>query len=157
MSRSGLFKVRIISGDVKYNDKLVQKIINCVMTSGKKAIAARIVYDALAILEEKYTIKGNALLNEIIVKISPDMFLRKKKIASKNYNIPVSVSEEMRHKIGCKWFVAAIQSDARKEKNIVDRFVNEAIAIKGGQGVSMKRKEQYHKVAKDNEVFMHYG
>lgn len=158
MSRSKKFTRRIISGDVKYKDKLVHKIINCVMMNGNKSLASKIVYASLEILEKKHKIPGHTIMYAVIGKLAPSVFLRRKKIASKVYNIPVAISEDMARRIGVRWFVQAIRTiENKKDVSISQRFVAEVNAIYQATGIALKRREQYHKVAKDNEVFMHYG
>lgn len=158
MSRSKKFTRRVIAGDVKYKDKLIHKLINCLMLHGNKGVASKIVYASLEILEKKYKLQGHTIMYEIIGKLAPSVFLRRKKIASKVYNIPVPISEDMSRRIGVRWFVQAIRAlDNKKDHTISQRFVTEVTSIYNAGGAALKRREHYHKVAKDNEVFMHYG
>ncbi len=46
-------EVREINPDVRYNSVVVQEFINRVMRRGKKSLAARLVYDALEMVQEK--------------------------------------------------------------------------------------------------------
>jgi len=53
MPRRAAAHVRPVEPDAVHRSKLVQQIINKVMLDGKKSVAERIVYDALAILGER--------------------------------------------------------------------------------------------------------
>ena len=51
-------KKRIILPDPKFNDVLVTKFVNNMMYEGKKSIAEGILYDALALAENKSKVSG---------------------------------------------------------------------------------------------------
>ena len=53
MPRRAAAQVRKIEPDAVYRNRLVQQVINKVMLDGKKSVAEKIVYDALAILGER--------------------------------------------------------------------------------------------------------
>jgi small subunit ribosomal protein S7 len=53
MPRRREVEKRNIDPDPKYNDRLVSKLINVVMSSGKKAVAEQIVYGAFEIIEQR--------------------------------------------------------------------------------------------------------
>ena len=44
---------RTVAADEKYNSELVARFINRLMLGGKKSVAARIMYDAFDIMEER--------------------------------------------------------------------------------------------------------
>ena len=52
MRRRSVVK-RELTPDVKYDSKLVARLINTIMERGKKATAQRIVYDAFDIIQER--------------------------------------------------------------------------------------------------------
>jgi len=53
MPRRAAAQVRTIEPDPVHRNRLVQQVINKVMLDGKKSVAEKIVYDALAILGER--------------------------------------------------------------------------------------------------------
>ena len=52
MRRRSVVK-RGLTPDVKYNSELIARLINTIMTRGKKATAEGIVYDALDLIQSK--------------------------------------------------------------------------------------------------------
>ena len=52
MRRRSVVK-RELTPDVKYNSELIARLINTIMTRGKKATAEGIVYDALDLIQSK--------------------------------------------------------------------------------------------------------
>ena len=53
MPRRAAAQVRPVEPDPVHRNRLVQQVINKVMLDGKKSVAEKIVYDALAILGER--------------------------------------------------------------------------------------------------------
>ena len=53
MPRRSAAQIRPVEPDSRYRNRLVQQVINKVMSDGKKSLAERIVYDALAIVGER--------------------------------------------------------------------------------------------------------
>ena len=54
-------KKRPILPDPKFNDQLVTRFVNMMMWDGKKSIAFKIFYDAIAIVDEKIQTKKKLL------------------------------------------------------------------------------------------------
>ena len=53
MSRRGVIQRRAVPPDSVYNSRLISMTIRRIMRHGKKSLAARIVYDAMKIIEER--------------------------------------------------------------------------------------------------------
>ena len=53
MPRRAAAQIRPVEPDAVHRSRLVQQVVNKVMLDGKKSVAERIVYDALAILGER--------------------------------------------------------------------------------------------------------
>ncbi len=53
MPRKRVVVKRPVDPDPKYNDRLIAKFINCLMRSGKKSVAERILYKSLDIIAQK--------------------------------------------------------------------------------------------------------
>ena len=53
MPRRSAAQIRPIEPDARHRNRLVQQVINKVMSDGKKSLAERIVYDSLAIVGER--------------------------------------------------------------------------------------------------------
>ncbi|AOP70259.1 30S ribosomal protein S7 [bacterium AB1] len=154
MNRSGKF-VRINSkNDIKYNDFYIGKIINKVMKDGKKSLATRLVYKALKICEEKLKEDGKKIISDCVKILSPDVFLRSKRIASRVYKIPIPISARTSVVIAIKWIVKSLS--LRKERTLILRLSNEIFDLLNSKGESLKLKENHYRIAKENEAFSHY-
>ena len=166
MNRSGNYRVINIVGEPRYNSFLLHKIINKTMLHGRKQKAANIVYKVLERLKE-YCVKNNRkdddnvlsemhIIETVINKIQPKVFLRKKDIASKTIMVPISISENSAIKRAIAWLVQGSRLRTT-EKKFEDKLFAEIIEVyEEEKGESIKKRNNYHRIAKDNEAFVHY-
>ncbi|HCA43337.1 MAG TPA: 30S ribosomal protein S7 [Bacteroidetes bacterium] len=140
--------------DFKYNDILVGRFINSLMYDGKKTKAAHILYDAFSIIEEKT--KGNPLdvFRQAINNTSPSIEVRSRRVGGSNYQVPVEVRPDRRTSLSIKWLLTYTR--ARNEKSMAARLANELMAASVGEGSSVKKKEDVHRMAEANKAFAHF-
>ena len=144
---------RIRIPDFKYNDILVGRFINSIMQDGKKLVAQKILYKAFDIIEEKT--KGNPLevFNKAVNNVMPSIEVRSRRVGGSNYQIPTEVRPDRRIALGIKWLLT--YSNARSEKTMAQRLANELMAASVGEGSSVKKKEDVHRMAEANKAFAH--
>ncbi len=145
---------RIRIPDFKYNDILVGRFINSIMQDGKKLVAQKILYKAFDIIEEKT--KGNPLevVNKAVNNVMPSIEVRSRRVGGSNYQIPTEVRPDRRIALGIKWLLT--YSNARSEKTMAQRLANELMAASVGEGSSVKKKEDVHRMAEANKAFAHF-
>jgi len=71
MSRREAARVREYPGDTLYNSKILAKLINCIMWSGKKSTAQKIVYGAMDIMKDKMNQDPLAVVLKAIENLNP--------------------------------------------------------------------------------------
>ena len=84
---------RKLSPDRKYNSVLVQRLINKVMLDGKKQVAERAVYDAMAAAAKK--LKSDdplAVFEKAIKNVYPSLEVKSRRVGGANYQIPFPVA-----------------------------------------------------------------
>ena len=146
-------KKRTIEPDRKFNNVKVAKLINYVMWDGKKEIARKIVYGAFDIVKEK-TGEDPVMVFETAVKnVQPSVEVRSRRVGGANYQVPVEVRPERRLQLALRWIVMF----ARKKQGMPmkERLAQEIIAAYKGEGESVKKKEDTHKMAEANKAFAH--
>src|SRR3954469_6181494 len=83
--------------DPRFGDKVLSRFINCVMSDGKKAVAQRVVYNAMEIIEDRLK-KETApeapktpleLFQRAIENVKPYVEVRSKRIGGANYQVPM--------------------------------------------------------------------
>jgi small subunit ribosomal protein S7 len=81
MSRRRVAEKRVIQPDPQYNDQVVGKFINCVMTRGKKSLAEKIVYGSFYIIKEKLKIEDPLLVfKKALEHVSPIVEIKARRV-----------------------------------------------------------------------------
>jgi small subunit ribosomal protein S7 len=145
---------RIRIPDYRYNDVLVGRFINSIMKEGKKTTARSILYDAFGIIEEKTKSNPLEVFSKAITNVSPAIEVRSRRVGGSNYQIPTEVRPDRRTALAVKWLLT--YSRARNEKTMSLRLANELMAAAVGEGNSVKKKEDVHRMADANKAFAHF-
>ena len=155
MPRKGPAPRRELLPDPIYRSVLVTQIVNKIMQRGKRSTAEKIVYDALAMIEEKTGTEPISTLKRAIDNIKPQLEVRSRRVGGATYQVPVEVRPERSTTLALRWLVSF--SKVRREKTMVERLANEILEASNGLGASVKRREDTHKMAEANRAFAHYS
>jgi small subunit ribosomal protein S7 len=137
-----------------HRSRLVQQVINKVMTQGKKSIAERIVYDALAVIGERTGRAPVEVLDEAIKELSPVLEVRSRRVGGATYQVPVEVQPRRARTLAVRWLVQFARG--RREKSMPERLANEVLDATQQQGGAWKRKDDIYRMAQANKAFAHY-
>ena len=146
--------VRPIENDPVHGSRLVQQVVNKVMTDGKKSLAERIVYDALEIIKDKTGSEPTATLKRGIENVKPQLEVKSRRVGGATYQVPVEVRPRRANTLAIRWVVG--YSRQRREKTMAGRLANELMDASNGIGSAVKRREDMHKMAESNKAFAHY-
>ena len=146
---------REVTPDPKYNNKTISRFINMLMLDGKKLNAESIVYGSLEIVAQR-THKTDALevFNKAIDNVRPLLELKSRRVGGATYQIPVEVRGERGVSLALRWIRNSARG--RKGKPMKQRLADEIVEAYNGQGTSVKKKEEIHKMAEANRAFSHY-
>ena len=141
--------------DPKFNSKIVAKFINMVMFRGKKSLAEKMVYGAFE------TIKTNLnepdvlkVFHKAIDNVRPRLEVKPRRVGGATYQVPIEVRQERGTSIALRW----IRDFARvkKGKSMKEKLAEEIIAAYKGEGSSIKKRDDTHKMAEANRAFAHF-
>jgi small subunit ribosomal protein S7 len=152
--RKGPAVRREIQPDPVYQNVLVTQLINKVLLDGKKTLAERTVYKALEVISERTANDPVITLKKAVENVRPLLEVRSRRVGGANYQVPVEVRAPRGTTLALRWLVN--NSRARKEHSMAERLVGEIMDAANGQGVSVKRREDMHKMAEANRAFAHY-
>ena len=149
--------------DPRFNDMVLSKFVNCVMSDGKKAVAQRVVYDAFEIIEQKLQKEtdenkpANALeiFQRAIDNVKPFVEVRSKRIGGANYQVPMQVNRRRQLSLAFRWIIDAARSE--KGLPISMRLANELYSAAKGEGKAMTTRDQVHRMAEANKAFAHFA
>ena len=154
MPRKGPAVHRETEPDPVYQNVLVTQLINKILLDGKKTLAERTVYKALEIISERTANDPVITLKKAVENVRPQLEVRSRRVGGANYQVPVEVRPSRGTTLAMRWLVN--NSRARKEHSMAERLVAELMDAANGQGVSVKRREDMHKMAEANKAFAHY-
>jgi small subunit ribosomal protein S7 len=154
MPRRAAATIRPVEPDSVHRSKLVQQVINKVMLDGKKSVAERIVYDALAILAERSDKDPVESLEASIKALTPVLEVRSRRVGGATYQVPVEVPQRRSRTLAVRWLVEFARQ--RREKTMAQRLANELLDAQSQQGGAYKRKDDIYRMAQANKAFAHY-
>jgi small subunit ribosomal protein S7 len=154
MPRRSAAQIRPVEPDSKYRSRLVQQLVNKLMSDGKKSLAERIAYDALAIVGERTGGDPVETLEEAIKQLTPVLEVRSRRVGGATYQVPVEVPARRARTLAVRWLVQFAR--ARREFAMADRLANEIMDATRQQGSAWKRKDDIFRMAQANKAFAHY-
>lgn len=145
---------RHIEPDPKYNDFLVAKFTNSVMNRGEKTMAQNIIYDAFEIIEERVNKPGIEIFNKAISNVRPMIEVRARRVGGATYQVPTEVRQERSTALAIRWVLQNARN--RREKSMAANLASELIAASNGEGNSIKKRDDTHRMAEANKAFAHF-
>jgi small subunit ribosomal protein S7 len=146
--------IRPLEPDSLYRSRLVQQLVNKVMSDGKKSLAEQITYDALSVVGER---TGNNPVEELenaVKQLTPVLEVRSRRVGGATYQVPVEVPARRARTLAVRWLVEFAR--ARGEKSMSERLANEILDAAKQQGNAWKRKDDIYRMAQANKAFAHY-
>ncbi|MGZ5323175.1 MAG: 30S ribosomal protein S7 [Solirubrobacterales bacterium] len=154
MPRRARAPIRPVEPDAAHHSRLVQQVINKVMSDGKKSLSERIVYDALAIVGERTGRPPVEVLDEAVKELTPVLEVRSRRVGGATYQVPVEVPARRARTLAVRWLIQFARN--RREKSMSERLANEIQDATRQQGGAWKRKDDIYRMAQANKAFAHY-
>ncbi len=154
MPRRGRILRRETPLDAKYHHAIVARVINKVMRDGKKSTAERIVYDALQIMERHEQKDPVSMLEQAIRNATPLLQVKPRRVGGATYQVPVEVPPDRGLSLAIRWLLNSAR--ARTGKSMAEKLASELSDALKGQGVTIKKREDAHRMAEANRAFAHY-
>jgi small subunit ribosomal protein S7 len=147
-------QIRPVEPDSRHRSRLVQQVVNKVMVDGKKSLAERTVYDALALVGERSGRAPVEVLEEAIKELTPVLEVRSRRVGGATYQVPVEVPPRRARTLAVRWLVQFARR--RREKSMHERLAAEVLDATSQQGGAWKRKDDIYRMAQANKAFAHY-
>jgi small subunit ribosomal protein S7 len=151
--RAGAAKREVLP-DPKYGSRLVAKFVNIMMIRGKKSVAERIMYDAMASVEERAKQEALKMFKTAIDNVKPAVEVKSRRVGGSTYQVPVEVRPDRRTSLAMRWMIGAARN--RPERSMADKLAAELLDAANNRGSAVKKREDTHKMAEANKAFAHY-
>ena len=150
-------KKRPLLPDPQFNDQLVTRFVNMIMWDGKKSVAFRIFYDAMAIVEERSQDGEKTPLEiwkDALSNVMPHVEVRSRRVGGATFQIPMQIRPDRKVSLAMKWMITYARK--RNEKTMALRLANEVLAASKEEGAAVKKRLDTHKMAEANKAFSHF-
>ena len=154
MPRRAEIQPRKLDVDPVHGSLLVTQLINRVMLDGKKSVAEKMVYDALAIVSEKSGKSAVEVLDQAVKTVTPVLEVRSRRVGGANYQVPIEVPQRRARTLAIRWLVQHARE--RREKGMPAKLAGELLDAINQQGGAFKRKDDQYRMAQANKAFAHY-
>lgn len=154
MSRRRRAIQKVVNPDVRYNSAEVQAFINRMMKNGKKSTATRLLYAAFDLIEQKNKQKPLDVFFAAVKNVGPNMEVRPRRVGGATYQVPMEVGAARQFALASRWIIASAR--ARGGKSFAEKLAGELTEAATGQGASVRKKDETHKMAEANRAFSHY-
>lgn len=145
---------RRVAPDPLYGDVTVERFINNLMFDGKKSTARRIFYGALQIAGTRTQQEPLEIFRKALSNVSPAVEVRSRRVGGSTYQVPMEVRPDRRVALGIRWLIR--YASDRREKNMEEKLASEIISASNGEGSSVKKREDVHRMAEANRAFAHF-
>ena len=154
MPRRGQAAKRETPPDAKNHSVIVAKLINKIMKQGKKSIAEKIVYNALQIIEQRERKDPISILEKAVKDVTPVLEVKSRRVGGSTYQVPIEVRPERGQALALRWLIKS--ASTRMGKSMAEKLAAELSDASKGEGATIKKRDDTHKMAEANRAFAHY-
>lgn len=146
---------RVIEPDSQYHNLTVAKFINYIMRDGKKTVAQKVVYNALALMAERSKKDPVELLDLAIKNIAPVVEVKSRRVGGANYQIPTPVRGDRKLALAFRWIIDA--ANTKKGQPMHIKLAEELLLAAQNEGSAIKKKLDVYRMAEANRAFAHFA
>jgi len=155
LPRSGLVIRQVLLPDKKYKSVLVTRFIDNLMKWGKKSLSEHIFYQAMDIITKKTGKEPLEVFQTAINNVKPVLEVKSKRVGGATYQVPSEVHKDRQLALAFRWLISFAR--ARSEQDMAQRLAGELLDAYNNIGVTIKKKEDTHRMAEANKAFAHFG
>lgn len=154
MPRRGQVVRRAVPPDPKFSSRGLQKFINRLMQRGKKSVAERLVFRALDLVEQRVRRSPLEVFETAVRNATPALEVKPRRVGGATYQVPVEIRGERRLALAQRWLIQSAR--ARAGKSMAEKLAAELMDASQGTGMTIKKRDDTHRMAEANKAFAHY-
>ena len=128
--------------DPKYNDTLVTRFVNNLMTRGKKSTAYDVFYEALDLVDKRAKDIESTPLDiwkKALENITPQVEVKSRRVGGATFQVPTEIRPDRKISISMKNLI--LYSKKRAGNSMSDKLAAEILAAFKEEGAALKRKK----------------
>ncbi len=142
--------------DAKFNDLVVERMVNFVMQDGKKTKARDVIYSTMDLVGKRIKEKEPLdVLHMAINNVKPLIEVRSKRVGGASYQVPMEINKNRQLTLAMRWIVEAARE--KKGRPMFQKLADELCDAYKRQGVAVKKRENIHRMAEANKAFAHFA
>jgi small subunit ribosomal protein S7 len=124
------------------------------MTSGKKSLTDKIVYDSLKVIQERTGGEPLEVFEQAVRNTTPLVEVKARRVGGATYQVPMEVRPERGTALALRWLTQF--SRQRSGKTMAIKLANELMDAANETGGAVRKREETHRMAEANKAFAHY-
>ena len=117
-------------------------------------MAERTVYGAMEEVASRTGKDPLETFEQAMRKILPTLEVRPRRVGGATYQVPMEVRPIRRLVLALRWLVSSAR--VRPGRTMREKLAAEIVDAASGQGASVKKREDTHRMAEANRAFAHY-
>jgi len=154
MPRRAKIVRREVAPDARYGSRSLARFINKVMRDGKKSLAERLVYSAMETVERQGRRNAIDIYDQAMRNAMPVIEVKPRRVGGATYQVPVEIRGDRRQALAMRWLIDSARS--RNGRTMADKLAGEILDASHGQGATVKKRDDVHRMAEANKAFSHY-
>ena len=138
----------------KYNSPEIARFLKKVMKWGKKSTAERVVYGAMAQVEQDARREPLEVFEQALKNATPLLEVKPRRVGGATYQIPTELRSNRSEALAMRWLIRGAR--ARKGMPMMRKLASELMDASRGEGAAVRRREELHRMAEANRAFVHY-
>lgn len=140
--------------DAKYKSRNVARFTSKLMLDGKRSLAERIIYDAFDAIEAKQRRAPLDVFEQALKNATPTVEVKPRRVGGSTYQVPIDVRRDRGNALAMRWLIKSART--RTGRSMSEKLASELMDAAAGQGMTIKKREETHKMAESNKAFAHY-
>jgi len=145
---------RQVTPDPVYNSESVAKFVNIVMHDGKRAVAERVMYEALRRAGRQARKEPIEIFDQALRNATPLLEVKPRRVGGATYQVPIEIRPDRRLALARRWLVRFARQ--RNGRSMAEKLAGELVDAANNAGGAVRRKEETHRMAESNKAFSHF-
>jgi small subunit ribosomal protein S7 len=145
---------RTTTPDPVYGSEAVAKFVNIVMRDGKRAVAERVMYEALRRAGRQARKEPTDVFDQALRNATPLLEVKPRRVGGATYQVPIEIRPDRRLALARRWLVRFARQ--RNGRSMAEKLAGELVDASNNTGGAVKRKEETHRMAESNKAFSHF-
>ena len=125
------------------------------MWDGKRSLAERIVYQAFDVIEDRAKRSPVEVFEAALRGATPNIEVKPRRVGGATYQVPVEIRSERKTALAMRWLIASSRNRPGG-RSMAEKLAAELMDAANGQGATIRKRDETHKMAESNRAFAHY-